>query len=129
LEYPRGSSAASLKGINVKQLLESIRSIVGKKSGGDGFPMTTHFMSGRRRYLCRTFVLEPESKRGSKPTIAIILERQRGVLIDLAARFQLTDREIEAVQHLADGLNTGTIRRTIFRTSSLRKQDFPVPQR
>jgi len=111
LEYPRGSSAASLKGINVKQLLESIRSIVGKKSGGDGFPMTTHFMSGRR-YLCRTFVLEPESKRGSK-----------------AARFQLTDREIEAVQHLADGLNTGTIRRTIFRTSSLRKQDFPVPQR
>jgi len=91
--------------------LESIRSIVGKKSGGDGFPMTTHFMSGRRRYLCRTFVLEPESKRGSK-----------------AARFQLTDREIETVQHLADGLNTGTIRRTIFRTSSLRKQDFPVPQ-
>ena len=91
------------------QSLESIRSIVGKKHDANGFPLTTHFMSGRRRYLCRTFVLEPESKRGSKPTIAVILERQRRVLSDLAARFQLTDREIEAVQHLADGLTSKEI--------------------
>ena len=88
------------------QFLESVRSIVGKETGASGFPITTHFMSGKRRYLCRTFVLEPESNRNSKPTIAIVLERQRGVLIDLAARFQLTDREIEAVQHLADGLTS-----------------------
>ena len=58
--------------------------------------------SVKRRYLCRTFVLESESAGGSKPDIAIAVERQRSVLIDLARRFQLTDREIEAVQHLAD---------------------------
>jgi len=71
--------------------------------------MTTEFMSGKRRYLCRTFVLERESNRNSKPAIAITLERQRWIVIDLAARFQLTDRQIEAVQHLADGLTSKEI--------------------
>src|SRR5437867_922559 len=39
---------------------QSIRLIVGKKPGADDFSTTTHFLSGRRRYLCRVFVLEPE---------------------------------------------------------------------
>src|SRR2546422_4692510 len=30
---------------------QSIRSIVGKKPAADDFPTTTHFLSGRRRYL------------------------------------------------------------------------------
>jgi DNA-binding CsgD family transcriptional regulator len=87
---------------------ESIRSIVGKKPGADDFPTTTHFVSGGRRYLCRIFVLEPESNGGSKPTIAITVERD-SVLLDLVARFQLTDREVEAVQHLADGFTSKEI--------------------
>ena len=66
-------------------------------------------MSGKRRYLCTTFVLESESDRDSEPAIAITLERQRSAMIDLAARFQLTDREIEAVQHLAEGLTSKEI--------------------
>ena len=82
---------------------QSISSIVGKKRGADDFPTTTHFVSGRRRYLCRIFVLEPESNGGPKPSTAITVERD-SVLLDLVARFQLTDREIEAVQHLANGL-------------------------
>jgi len=71
--------------------------------------VTTDFMSGKRRYLCRTFALEEEGNRNLKPAIAITLERRHSVLIDLAARFQLTDREIEAVQHLADGLTSKEI--------------------
>jgi len=91
------------------QFLESIRSTVGVKPGSNGSSMTTQFKSGKRRYLCRTFVLERESNRNSKPAIAITLERQRWIVIDLAARFQLTDRQIEAVQHLADGLTSKEI--------------------
>ena len=94
---------------NNAEFSRSIRSIVGKKPGVDDFPTTTtHFVSGRRRYLCRTFVLEPESNGGSKPTAAITVERD-SVPLDLVARFQLTDREIEAVLHLADGLTSKEI--------------------
>ena len=88
---------------------ESMDSIIGKKPDSSGCPMTTHFMSGKRRYVCRTFALEHDFNRNSKPAIAITLERRHSVLIDLAARFQLTDREIEAVQHLADGLTSKEI--------------------
>jgi DNA-binding CsgD family transcriptional regulator len=91
------------------QFLESIRSIVAKRPGTNGSPVTTHFMSGRRRYLCRSFVLEAESTGGSKAAIAIILERQHPVFIDFARRFQLTNREIEVVHHLADGLTNKEI--------------------
>jgi DNA-binding CsgD family transcriptional regulator len=87
---------------------EWIRSIAGKPRAGD-FPTTTHFMSGRRRYLCRTFLLGPESWGSSGPAIAITLERARWMLLDLAARFQLTDREIETVQHVAHGLTSKEI--------------------
>jgi DNA-binding CsgD family transcriptional regulator len=86
---------------------QSIRSIVGKTPDA-GFPTTTRFVSGRRRYLCRTIVLEPESNGGSKPTMAISVERD-SVHFDLVAHFQLTDREIEAVRHLADGLTSKEI--------------------
>ena len=87
---------------------QSIRSIVGKKPGADDFPTTRRFVSGRRRYQCRIIILEAESNAGSKPTIAITVERD-GVPLDPVARFQLTDREIEAVQHLADGLTSKEI--------------------
>ena len=60
----------------------------------------------KRRYLCRTFVLESESTGGSKPYIAITVERQRSVLIDLCDDFNLPSVDFEAVQHLADGLTS-----------------------
>ena len=90
------------------QFLESIRSIVGKRPA-NGSPVTTHFMSGKRRYLCRTLVLGSESTGGSKANIVITLERQHPVFIDFARRFQLTNREIEVVHHLADGLTNKEI--------------------
>ena len=91
------------------EFMKSIRVILGKKASVDDFPMVTHFTSGKRRYLCRTFVLEAAPVRDSKPAFLIILERQRRGLIALAARFQLTDREIQAVKHLADGLTSKEI--------------------
>src|SRR5690242_18854469 len=88
------------------QFLESVRSIVGENPGANDLPITTYFVSGKRRYVCRTFVLEAESVRRSEPAIAMTVERERRTLSHLAARFQLAGREIEAVQHLADGLTS-----------------------
>jgi len=105
LAYPKAPPKAPSA-----KFLESIRSIIGKKLSVNDLPVAVHFTSGRRRYLWRTFVLEPESTgRDSSPAIAIMLERQRWTLMDLAARFQLTDREMEAIQHLADGLTSKEI--------------------
>jgi DNA-binding CsgD family transcriptional regulator len=88
------------------ELSESIRSIIGTEPD---FTTAAHFVSGRRRYLCRTFVLEREAKGRSKPTFAITVERDRGILVDMLARFQLTEREVEAVRHLAEGLTSKEI--------------------
>lgn len=86
---------------------QSIRSLAGQTPDVD-IPTTTHFVSGRRRYVCRTFGLKPASNAGSGPTIAVTLERDSS-LRDQVARFQLTDREIEVVQHLAGGLTSKEI--------------------
>jgi DNA-binding CsgD family transcriptional regulator len=87
--------------------VESIRSLAGARPDPD-VPTTTKFVSGRRRYLCRAFGLEPSSRTGSWPTVAITLERE-SLLRDQIARFQLTGREIEVVQHLAGGLTSKEI--------------------
>ena len=53
------------------EFMKSIRVILGKKASVDDFPMVTHFTSGKRRYLCRTFVLEAAPVRDSKPAFLI----------------------------------------------------------
>ena len=85
----------------------AVRSLV-EQTRKAGVPTTTYFVSGRRRYVCRSFGLEPGSPAGSWPTIAITLERDSSIR-DRVARFQLTDREIEVVQHLAGGLTSKEI--------------------
>jgi DNA-binding CsgD family transcriptional regulator len=86
---------------------QSIRSLAEATPQSD-VPTTTQFLSGRRRYVCRAFGLQPSSRAGSWPTIAITLERENR-LREQIARFQLTDREIEVVQHLAGGLTSKEI--------------------
>src|SRR5262249_60177620 len=90
------------------ELAQRLRSIIPPQPGIDDFPATTHFMSGRRRYLCRTFPLEDQST-GGKPNIAVTIERDGWMLYDLMTRFQLTEREFEAVQYLAEGLTSKEI--------------------
>jgi len=90
------------------ELTQSIHAIVGN-TGARDFSKTLHFVSGRRCYLCRTFILEFESNSDFKATIAITLERRRGLVHDLVALFHLTEREGEVVQHLAEGLRNKEI--------------------
>ena len=53
--------------------------------------------------------MESNSNVSSNSNIALTVERDRWALHDLAARFQLTDREREVVEHLADGLTSKEI--------------------
>jgi FixJ family two-component response regulator len=49
---------------------------------------------------------------GFKPAVAILLERSKKPSVDLthlSARFRLTQREVETVEHLAHGFNTQQI--------------------
>jgi len=91
------------------EFLQAMRSILEPHALANDFPITSHFVSGRRRYLCRHFVLEAQPVTDDKPVFLIVLERQRPVLLDLAARYQLTDREVEAIQHLTAGLTSKEI--------------------
>ena len=91
------------------KLAKVIRAIVEQQPPSVNLPASTVFMSGRRHYVCRSFVLEPDSNDDSRPTIAITVERDRWALRDLAVRFQLTDREREAVENLANGLTSKEI--------------------
>jgi len=91
------------------KLMKVIRSIIEQQPPSENLPASTVFVSGRRRYVCRSFLLEPNSTGSSNPSIALTVERDRSALHDLAARFQLTDREREAVEHLAEGLTSKEI--------------------
>jgi DNA-binding CsgD family transcriptional regulator len=67
------------------------------------------FLSGRRRYVCRSFLIESLADGHRPPLVALILERRPRdpfVLSDVGRRFHLSLREIETVQHLIHGLTT-----------------------
>jgi DNA-binding CsgD family transcriptional regulator len=91
------------------EFYEQIRSIIPRMPSSDQFPLTAFFVSGRRRYVCRSFLSESEFNVSAKPVLAMTVERNRWVLRDLVMLFQLTDREMEAVEHLAEGLTSKEI--------------------
>jgi DNA-binding CsgD family transcriptional regulator len=75
----------------------------------DGFAATlpaVRFISGRRRYSCRPFLLDSHD---GADRVALLFERHSGEfteLGDVAARFRLSRRECETVRHLVQGLTT-----------------------
>ncbi len=92
-------------------LVEKIRAIIRKQQGDPESSFHTRLSSGRRRYLCRVYSLTPPSKRGSGPATAVLLERNPGSidLFQMAGEFNLTRREREAVELLAQGLTSKEI--------------------
>src|SRR5437660_925697 len=56
-------------------LAEKIRStLISPRPSGES-PFVTEFRSGRRRYFCRAFLVEPGAKEPFRPSMAILLER------------------------------------------------------
>jgi len=75
-------------------------------------PLVTEFRSGRRRYLCRAFLVDSDVKGPSQASIAVLLERAPLGLIPLSPvseQFNLTRRERDALEHLLQGLSNKEI--------------------
>ncbi len=69
------------------------------------------FMSGRRHYTCRLFLLSSCGRNLQQPMMALLIERipASADLLAMAEKLNLTQREYEAVQHLALGLTSKQI--------------------
>ena len=75
-------------------------------------PLVTDFQSGKRRYLCRAFLVDWHADGPSHPSIAVLLERGPSGLIPLShvsQRFNLTQRECGALEYLLQGLSSKQI--------------------
>ena len=88
-------------------LTEKIHEVFNERALYENVPVV--FISGRRSYICRSFSLGVSLSGPSKPSIAVTIERDRQPLYELEVRFQLTEREREAVEHLSEGLTSKEI--------------------
>ncbi len=71
-------------------------------------PPEVEFLSGKRHYVCRPFVLEVTIFASRQTAVVFLLERQPelGHVSEFSRRFHLSPRESETVQHLLHGLTT-----------------------
>jgi DNA-binding CsgD family transcriptional regulator len=100
LTYPDQSGGSSLA-------KKRIASIVRSQTPDSDFRETT-FLSGKRLYVCRCFVLKPRDSHAT-PMRVMLLERRvrnRNGLHEASERFHLSRREHETVCHLVNGLTT-----------------------
>src|SRR5690348_11436895 len=77
-----------------------------------GTPSVVEFMSGRRRYVMRAFCLDSRVKTPLQPAYALLMERGHHVLMELASvssQYNLTNRELETMRLLLDGLTSKEI--------------------
>ena len=85
--------------------------LISQQSSGES-PFVTEFRSGRRHYFCRTFLVDSNSRDTSHPSVAVLLERGPSELASLSQvsqRFNLTQREQEALEYLLQGLSSKEI--------------------
>jgi DNA-binding CsgD family transcriptional regulator len=105
LNYPQ--NADSSKALGARALGEKIRASFSKQP----LPSLSlpELWSGRRRYLCRTFLLTSTRKGNGGSSVAVLLERSPRATITLSKaceQFQFTRREREALESLSIGLDT-----------------------
>jgi hypothetical protein len=102
--YPENPAETKSAG---SYLAERIQTLALNGQDRTQLPAARDFISGRRRYLCRFFVLESDWKKGAVLTLAVLIERagQTSSLVTSVARqFHLTCREKETVRLLFEGL-------------------------
>ena len=93
-------------------LAGKVRSSLLRPEPSSESPFVTEFRSGRRRYFCRVFLVASDSKDPSQPSLAVLLERGPSEVIPLSQvsqRFNLTQREREALGYLLQGLSSKAI--------------------
>ena len=111
LAYPEDPEKIKSSG---SHLAERIRSVVLNSEGTTCHPLVRDFVSGRRRYQCRSFILESSSSKPATQTVGILMERVHEptfVLSEMGDQFHLTCRERETVRLLSEGLTSKEIAR------------------
>lgn len=72
----------------------------------------SEFRSGRRRYFCRTFMVDWHAKDPSHPDVAVLLERGPSAFVSslrVSRQFGFTPREGEVLGHLLQGMSSKEI--------------------
>lgn len=109
LTYPElNKGSASLEGL----LRDRIQSLMIDPPVASQSHSPREIVSGRRRYVCRTFLLAPSMASSRDATVAILIERKQqwvSGFSDVAAEFRLTKRETETIQLLVYGLTSKEI--------------------
>jgi DNA-binding CsgD family transcriptional regulator len=91
---------------------QRIEALMNDRRPSEGNPLQVEFPSGRRTYLMRAFYLDSPLKNPLQPTYAVLLERQHHVLLELAnvsKQYNLTNREVETLRLLIEGLTSKEI--------------------
>jgi DNA-binding CsgD family transcriptional regulator len=93
-------------------LADKIRSSLVDRQSSKALEFVREYKSGRRRYMCRAFCLDCDKKGAFQPAFALILERYASgatVFSEMSRQFDLTEREMETVQLLVQGLTSKEI--------------------
>ena len=86
-----------------------IRSLFPAQPRATDAPAEAPFVSGRRTYVCRPFLLDVRTSKSRPSMIGLLLERpprEGGGIADARRRFHLSPREFACVQQLICGLTT-----------------------
>jgi DNA-binding CsgD family transcriptional regulator len=82
-----------------------------RHQGGTAF--VKDFMSGKRRYICKSFQVDGNGHHSVQPAFAVLLERDASssysALAEISEQFNLTQRERETVEFLLQGLTSKEI--------------------
>jgi DNA-binding CsgD family transcriptional regulator len=108
LTYPDGTEPPTSQASGVRERLRSILNIDTQAS----YTHPAIFISGKREYVCRPFLLDARDSASRRRIVALLLERTPGGRLDIAEfcrRHRLTARERETLEHLIQGLRTREI--------------------
>jgi DNA-binding CsgD family transcriptional regulator len=106
LKYAAGPG---IQGEQTFRIPEGLLELIRRHKSGDSLAFFTHFRAGRREYVCQGQSLESCSECLPQPTVVLLLQRNSSAhetVHKLAAQFNLTEREGEALQGLAIGLTS-----------------------
>ncbi|HJZ78458.1 MAG TPA: LuxR C-terminal-related transcriptional regulator [Vicinamibacterales bacterium] len=106
LTYPNEAVEPANAAILVQ---DRIRFAFGSESYAPDFAASLVFLSGRRHYFCRLFLLDSWRGRKSDSMVGFLLARHPKERIDITevrGRYRLSPRECETIQYLINGLTT-----------------------
>ena len=90
---------------------DKIRAGLVSRQSPNGLEFVKEFKSGRRKYFCRSFLVDTNGE-GTIPVVALLLERCSSgttAVAQIGQDFELTQREKETVELLIQGLTSKEI--------------------